>query len=86
MNINIETMRERILDHIENGQTSDSYRIGRAKLDWVPGRMEYLLTMPDGETIWEAGGCGDSIDYIDDEDIADFYNQEVSGYYEEAVK
>ena len=85
MNVTIETMRERIVDHIENGQTSDSYSIGRAQLDWVPGRQAYLLTMPDGETDWEEGGCGDSIEYIDDEDICDFYNEEIRDYYDEAI-
>lgn len=81
--ITVDTMRERIQDHIENGQTSDSYEIGRARLDWVPGREQYLLTMPDGTTDWESSGCGDSISWIDDEDIIDFYNEEIADYYED---
>jgi hypothetical protein len=79
----VDVQRERIQDHIENGQTRDSYSIGRARLDWVAGRQEYLLTLPDGTTEWEGGGCGDCIGMIDDEDIIDFYNEEVADYYED---
>ena len=83
MNITISTMRDRIQDFIENGQTADSYCIGQASLDWVNGRAEWLLTLPDGTTEWESGGCGDNLSMISDEDIQDFYAAEVADDYEE---
>jgi hypothetical protein len=80
--ITIEQKRLHCQDWIEDGQTQDSYSIGRARLDWVPGRGEYLLTLPDGSCEWESGGCGDSIEMIDDADIELFFD-DIKDYYED---
>ena len=81
--LTIETMRERVIDFIENRQTSDSYSIGSASLDWVPGRQEYLLILKDGTKEWESGGCGGNISMIDDDDIVEFYNEELVDWFDE---
>ena len=80
--ITIEQKRLHCQDWIEDGQTQDSYSIGRARLDWVPGREQYLLTLPDGSCEWESGGCGDSIEMIDDADIELFFD-DIKDYYED---
>jgi hypothetical protein len=81
--ITIEQKRLHCQDWIEDGQTQDSYSIGNASLDWVPGRQEYLLSLPDGTTMWESGGCGDSIQMIDDADIELFFDVIKEHYYED---
>ena len=81
--ITIEQKRLHCQDWIEDGQTQDSYSIGNASLDWVPGRQEYLLSLPDGTTMWESGGCGDSIQMIDDADIELFFDDIKDYYYED---
>jgi hypothetical protein len=78
-------MRERIQDHIENAQTSDSYEIGTANLHWIGGRAEYLLILKDGTHEYESGGCGHSISLISDEDIVNYYHEELADWYEETV-
>jgi hypothetical protein len=80
--ITIEQKRLHCQDWIEDGQTQDSYSIGRASLDWVPGREQYLLTLPDGSREWESGGCGDCIEMIDDADIELFFD-DIKDYYED---
>jgi hypothetical protein len=71
--ISIETQRKNIQDWIEDYQTTDSYDIGRARIDWLPGRQQWQLTLPNGEIESEDNGCGDLISMIDDEDILDYY-------------
>jgi hypothetical protein len=70
---NLDTQRKNIQDWIEDWQTSDSYSIGRANIDWLAGRQQWQLTLPNGEIEREDNGCGDLISMIDDEDILDYY-------------
>jgi hypothetical protein len=70
---NLDTQRKNIQNWIEDWQTSDSYSIGRANIDWLPTRQEWQLTLPNGEIEREDNGCGDLISMIDDEDILDYY-------------
>jgi hypothetical protein len=80
--ISIETQRKNIQDWIEDYQTTDSYDIGNAKIDWLSGRQQWQLTLPNGEIEREDNGCGDLISMIDDADIMD-YHPSIAEYFEE---
>jgi hypothetical protein len=79
---NLDTQRKNIQDWIEDYQTTDSYDIGSAKIDWLSGRQEWQLTLPNGEIQREGYGCGNLIAMIDDADILDYYPG-IAEYFEE---
>lgn len=78
----IEQMRKDIGDWMCDAQTSDSYYIGKAEVHWVPGIQEFLLKLPNDEFY----GTGyELVEYIDEEDILEFY-PEIAEYYEETAE
>ena len=78
----LDTQRKNIQNWIEDYQTSDSYDIGSARIDWLSGRQQWQLTLPNGEIHCEDNGCSDLIAFIDDADIQDYYPSIVE-YFED---
>jgi len=82
----LQTQRTHIVDFLENVQSADSYYIGSAEVHWIPGPQEWMLKLANGDTEYQSNGCGDLIEMIDDEDIADFYeSEELADYYADEV-
>jgi hypothetical protein len=82
----LQTQRTHIVDFLENVQSADSYYIGSAEVHWIPGPQEWMLKLANGDTEYQGNGCGDLIEMIDDEDIADFYeSEELADYYADEV-
>ena len=78
----LDTQRQNIQNWIEDYQTSDSYDIGSARIDWLSDRQQWQLTLPNGEIHREDNGCSDLISFIDDADIQDYYPSIVE-YFED---
>lgn len=71
----MNTQRKNIQDWIENFQTSDCYDIGACQLNWISGRQEWQLILPNKEihTQDACKGVDRLLAKISDEDIADYY-------------
>lgn len=83
----VTNKRNNIQDWIENYQTTDSYDIGNAQLNWLSSREEWQLILPNGEIHYESSGCGvgDLLDLVSDEDIDNYYPQISDNYSDEAL-
>lgn len=81
---NLQKQRQLIVDFVENVQSADSYYIGTAELHWIPGPQEWMLKLENGDTEYQSNGCGDLVEMISDEDVADFYQEELIDWYEDS--
>lgn len=78
----INTIRQAVLAHIHNGYT-DKVCFATADIVWVEGYQQWLLVGTDPNTdqqYWRGpeNNAGHLLNYIDDEDIVDFYNEQLA--------
>lgn len=82
-----DTQRKHIQDWIEDVQSTDSYDIGRCQLNWLSGRQEWQLILPNKEILTEDcyNGVGDLLAHIEDADILDYYPTIAEHYRDEVA-
>ena len=75
---NLQTQRQAILSYIERTHLYDGYDIGMSNLVWDTNEQAFMLTLPDDSIEW-VDTLVKAIAMISDEDIEDFYNEEIAG-------
>jgi hypothetical protein len=85
----IDTITQRVVEHIHDGNTELAC-FKNADIVWVPAYEQWLFVATDPETntqYWRGpeNNAAHFLNYIDDEDIRDFYNDELADYFDEEV-
>lgn len=85
----IDTIRERVLEHIHDGYTEIA-AFNNADIVWVPAYEQWLFVATDPETntqYWRGpeNNAAKLLCYIEDNDVRDFYDEELAEQYEDEV-